>query len=235
MKFLTITKSKPIKLSVDTALKAGTPISITGEVANDDTAIGLVAKNTAAGAERIAIVTEGMVDVNEIAASYGTALTDDCMTALHGITFLYGGKAIVPAGGGGGSGLPDWSEASDGDVLAIEDGAPAWKEQSGGGDGTFAITLNGSTKDKTDAEIIEAVEAGKTIVIYPISGTTKLPPCIAKTEISNGAIQVCYGTVVDISASNQNQVWLYRVGKTFAAGGWFVAAAALLDASFPMD
>lgn len=29
--------------------------------------------------------------------------------------------------------LPDYSEASDGDVLSIEDGAPAWKEPSGGG------------------------------------------------------------------------------------------------------
>lgn len=131
MKFLTITKSKPIKLSVDTALKAGTPISITGKVANDDTAIGLVANDTAAGTESIAIVTEGMVDVNEIAASYGTALTDDCISALKGITFLHGGKAIVPAGGGGGgSGLPDYSEASDGDVLSIDNGEPAWK--SGG-------------------------------------------------------------------------------------------------------
>lgn len=172
MKFLTITKSKPIKLSVDTALKAGTPISITGKVANDDTAIGLVANDTAAGTESIAIVTEGMVDVNEIAASYGEALTDDCIAALHGITFLHGGKAIVPAGGGGGSGLPDYSEASDGDVLSIEDGMPAWKEPSGGG-GTIWYISPGEYENLQDlngdpvpsATLIANVAAGKDVRI----------------------------------------------------------------------
>ena len=180
MKFLTITKSKPIKLSVDTALKAGTPISITGEIANDDTAIGLVANDTAAGTESIAIVTEGMVDVNEIAASYGEALTDDCIAALKGITFLHGGKAVVPAGGGGG-GLPDYSEASDGDVLSIEDGAPAWKEPSGGGEFTAIFTQTitpgnpptfSVTCDKTFAEITAANEAGEPINMLLTNGAT---------------------------------------------------------------
>ena len=37
------------------------------------------------------------------------------------------------ANGGGGSGLPDYSAANDGDVLAISSGSPAWSAPSGGG------------------------------------------------------------------------------------------------------
>lgn len=66
---------------------------------------------------------------------------------------------------GGGSSLPDYSEASDGDVLAIDNGAPAWKEPSGGGD-MFVVKITddgagGVSADKTYAEIVAADAAGK--------------------------------------------------------------------------
>ena len=39
----------------------------------------------------------------------------------------------VQKSGSGGSGLPDYSAANDGDVLAISSGSPAWSAPSGGG------------------------------------------------------------------------------------------------------
>ena len=102
MKFLNINATINVKPQFDgEVLKAGTPLDISGAIANSDAAVGLVANDTAKGAESIAIVTEGTIDLTEVAASYGTALTDDCIAALKGITFLYGGSAIVPSGGGG--------------------------------------------------------------------------------------------------------------------------------------
>lgn len=235
MKFLNVNATIILKPVFEgDVLKAGTPLDISGAIANSDAAVGLVASDTAKGAESIAVVTEGTIDLTEVAASYGTALTDDCIAALKGITFLYGGKAVVPAGGGGGSGLPDWS----GDVLAIEDG---WKEPSGGGggDGAFTITLTKSggsyTKDKTDAEIAAAIDAGKTIIIYPIDGTTKMPPCIVyNASTSSGAVSTCFGQAHFVNSTTQ-KLQIYSVGKLFAAGSWGIFLACETSASFPMD
>ena len=103
MKFLNINATINVKPQFSgEVLKAGTPLDVSGAIANSDAAVGLVANDTAKGAESIAIVTEGTIDLTEVAASYGSALTDECIAALKGITFLYGGKAIVPSGGGGG-------------------------------------------------------------------------------------------------------------------------------------
>ena len=168
MKFLNVNATIILKPVFEgDVLKAGTPLDINGAIANSDAAVGLVASDTAKGAESIAVVTEGTIDLTEVAASYGTALTDDCIAALKGITFLYGGKAVVPAGG---SGLPDYSEASDGDVLSIENGAPAWKPASGGGgvlvvNNTFDYDNYEWSRDKTNAEIAAAHDAGQLVVM----------------------------------------------------------------------
>lgn len=103
MKFLNVNATIILKPVFEgDVLKAGTPLALDGSIANSDAAVGLVASDTAKGAESIAVVTEGTIDLTEVAASYGEALTDDCIAALKGITFLYGGKAVVPTGGGGG-------------------------------------------------------------------------------------------------------------------------------------
>jgi hypothetical protein len=164
MKFLNINATINVKPQFDgEVLKAGTPLDISGAIANSDAAVGLVANDTAKGAESIAIVTEGTIDLTEVAASYGEALSDDCIAALKGITFLYGGKAIVPSGGG----LPDYSEASDGDVLGIENGAPAWITPSGGGGGYLLLTVGalGAVSGATPDEVRAAATEGKPIFI----------------------------------------------------------------------
>ena len=189
MKFLNVNATIILKPVFEgDVLKAGTPLDINGAIANSDAAVGLVASDTAKGAESIAVVTEGTIDLTEVAASYGTALTDDCIAALKGITFLYGGKAVVPAGG---SGLPDYSEASDGDVLSIENGAPAWKPASGGVF-AFKVTLldmvsGEAVCNKTANEILAAYKAGMTMVctIDALGGFDTAPALVAIA--TNGA------------------------------------------------
>lgn len=63
-------------------------------------------------------------------------------------------------GGGGGSSLPAVTSADNGKVLGVVDGA--WAADSN----LFLVTLSGSpiTSDKTYAEIVAAVDAGRTVI-----------------------------------------------------------------------
>lgn len=187
MKFLNINATISVKPQFSgEVLKAGTPLDISGNEANSDAAVGIVASDTAVGAESIALVTEGTIDLTELTASYGSALTDECIAALKGITFLYGGKAVVPSGGG----LPDYSEASDGDVLSIDNGAPAWKAPSGAD--RFIVTFTptspdfSGTMDKTVAEIYEAYSLGKDIWFSVTAQGHQLNLCVAEVKFTDG-------------------------------------------------
>ena len=68
--------------------------------------------------------------------------------------------------------LPDASEASDGDVLTIDDGAPTWAAGGGGGSVVATFTVEQDPKDnseiwscdKTYAELKEAYDAGATLI-----------------------------------------------------------------------
>lgn len=168
MIFYNITASMPVKpdwASISGDLKAGTPLSIGGKVANDDAAFGLVQEDTAHGAEYVKVVYAGVADLAGASKSYGSAVSDDAVQAMNGLTFIYGGKIynVVP------SGLPDSSEASQGDVLTIGSSGPEWDAPSGGGGGAYIVdtTYNGSysnaTHDSnaTDAEdIFDALSSG---------------------------------------------------------------------------
>ena len=165
MKFISITKSiniRPKWASIGAVLKAGTPLDIMGAVANSSAAVGILADDAEKSSAEVAVVTEGSIDLAEITASYGE-LADDCIAAIKGISFIGSdGDPIVQSGGG----LPDYSEASDGDVLPIESGAPAWVTPSGGG-GSLVVTFGGGeglTPDKTTAEIAAAASSGQLVV-----------------------------------------------------------------------
>lgn len=140
MIFYTITASMPVKpdwASISGDLKAGTPLSIGGKAANDDAAFGLVQEDTAHGAEYVKVVYAGVADLSGASKSCGSAISDDAVQAMNGLTFIYGGKIynVVP------SGLPDSSEASQGDVLTIGSSGPEWDAPSGGGGGTEILYL----------------------------------------------------------------------------------------------
>ena len=73
---------------------------------------------------------------------------------------------------GGESGLPDYSAANDGDVLAISSGSPAWTAPSGGGGGVFVVNLNvqTGTLDKTWQEIHDAMGDNAVFVVTETAG-----------------------------------------------------------------
>lgn len=185
MKFLNINATINVKPQFDgEVLKAGTPLDISGAIANSDAAVGLVANDTAKGAESIAIVTEGTIDLTEVAASYGEALTDECIAALKGITFLYGGKAIVPSSGGG-----------------------------GGGSGAFMVTFGGSagrTPDKTLAEIAAAASAGQLVVFkWSVEGGPFIG--IANITLSNGSMTEATASAVNGYYDGMLSTMTYRL------------------------
>lgn len=100
---------------------------------------------------------------------------------ICGITYSDGAWDYSNAGQGqGGGGLPDYSEASEGDVLSIDsNGDPAWTPPSGGGGGAFYVTITalpnpetGDTSiisDKTYAEIDAAMTAGTPVIAKMVS------------------------------------------------------------------
>jgi hypothetical protein len=155
-----ITKTSPKK----TVLRAGTPLGANGRVANSSAALGLVVEDTGESDNPISIVVGGLVDYAKVQASYGV-LSVAAVSALTGIRLIgSNGTAVVP------SGLPDYSEASDGDALVIEDGVPAWGSAGGGGGyggDIYAVTVDTSdmmtfsNPSKTVDEISAAFNDGK--------------------------------------------------------------------------
>ena len=215
MIFYTITGTMPVKpdwSGISGILKAGTPISVRGAISNDDGAVGLVAADTAHGAEAVLAVIAGVVDLAEASASYGSAISDDVVQALDNVAFIYGGKVY----GVSGSSLPDYSEASDGDVLAIEDGAPAWTTPSGGGGGVLVVTFGGDyglTPDKTTAEIAAAASAGQ-LVVFKWSREGGVFVGIADITLSNGSM-----TAATASAVNDMYDGMLSAMK-YGSGSW---------------
>lgn len=210
MKFISITKSiniRPKWATIGAKLKAGTPLDITGAVANSSAAVGILADDAEKSSAEVAVVTEGSIDLAEITASYGE-LADDCIAAIKGISFIGSdGDPIVPSGGG----LPDYSEASDGDVLSIDSGEPAWKPG-----GALVVTFGGGeglTPDKTTAEIAAAASSGQLVVFkWSLQGDVFVG--IADITLSNGSM-----TGAKASAVNSNMGGMLST-MTCQVGSW---------------
>lgn len=69
--------------------------------------------------------------------------------------------------GSGSGGLPDYSEANDGDVLTIDNGEPVWAAPGG----ILVITATEGTLDKTWREISDAITAKNLCLIFESYGT----------------------------------------------------------------
>lgn len=77
-------------------LKAGTPISAAGAIANSSSAVGLVPQDVTIQPlfPKLNILVGGVVNLAEVNASYGTDLADAAKQAMSGITFY--GSDLTP-------------------------------------------------------------------------------------------------------------------------------------------
>lgn len=95
------TKTVVLDMTGKTVIKAGTPISADGKVANDETAIGILLQDCHAclGTRRGLVVISGRIK-QDVAKDYsGVTISDEAKAALINITFTGDGAR---AGGGGG-------------------------------------------------------------------------------------------------------------------------------------
>ena len=208
MIFYNITASMPVKpdwASISGDLKAGTPLSIGGKAANDDAAFGLVQEDTAHGAEYVKVVYAGVADLSGASKSCGSAVSDDAVQAMNGLTFIYGGKIynVVP------SGLPDSSEASQGDVLTIGSSGPEWDAPSGGAL-VLTRTNTGAVTGATAAEIRAAAAAGTPLYIR--WGNALYPAVYTYDEEENNIVESNF-TIMTQNPGNGSwgvTAWRYR-------------------------
>lgn len=104
-------------------LKAGTPINIDGEIANDDNAIGLVPQDVSEATvqlpEYIYILIAGEVYLPEVEELSGLTLEADAISAMGGIRF-YTESVNVEKGGNSFTPMP-WAGylASDADLETV--------------------------------------------------------------------------------------------------------------------
>lgn len=93
------TKTVTLDMTDQTVIKAGTPISADGKVANDETAIGVLLNDCHAclGARRGLVVISGRVKQDVAADHSGVTISDEAKSAMINLTFTGDG-----ARGGGG-------------------------------------------------------------------------------------------------------------------------------------
>lgn len=109
-------------------IKAGTPMSLAGVIANNSDAVGLVLETVnRPWSSRARLIVAGFVDLDAAKSSSSYTLTAEAIAAMPGITFVDDGTVVVPSGGG----LPDPTPYSDGTVLVKA--GNEWKAQSGYG------------------------------------------------------------------------------------------------------
>lgn len=155
-------------------VKAGTPISLAGRVANDDKAVGILADDAifvnAANVNRpSAVLIEGVVAIDGAEADSGLTFSDAAIGAMKDITFVdENGAVITPAE------LPEVSAEDDDKVLGAKNGA--WiavdiprplvvaftitAEEDEGGE-----TVTVLAADHTPEEVLEAM------LTVPVAGT----------------------------------------------------------------
>ena len=149
-------------------LKAGTPMSEAGVVANGSTAIGIVPETVSVRPPvgGLRLLVGGDVIRMEVEASYGETLSDDALEAMNGIRFyneLGRPERIQQESGGGG-------ETTHAVLVA-----------------TITVLVDGDvtsyTMDKTVGEIITAMAAG-TPVFALLSLLDNAPPSVYLTPLT---------------------------------------------------
>lgn len=122
------TKMVTLDMADKPIIKAGTPISAEGKVANDETAIGILFNDCHAclGAHRGLVVISGRVKQDVAAEHSGITISDEAKSAMINLTFTGDGAR----GGGGGVKTVNGSEPDkNGNVEVVTGTQPDWNQR----------------------------------------------------------------------------------------------------------
>lgn len=90
-------------------VRAGTPISRDGKIANDTTAFGILLRDTWRQSPITKICIDGLIDFALAQEHSGVVLTSEAKATLRNIRFV-GDPEIVTGGGSGGGGVTHWDD-----------------------------------------------------------------------------------------------------------------------------
>lgn len=142
-------------------LKAGTPVGLNGQIANDSDAVGIVPQTVSVlpVVKSIRILVGGSVSLAEVNAAYGSALTKAAKESMSGIAFygedgtpepnpLWDGEPVPGT-------LPAVEFTDAGKILTVDDDGNWVAASGGGGGGVLIVHMDRHTHalDKTWAEI----------------------------------------------------------------------------------
>ena len=130
--------------------------------------------------------------------------------------------ADIAGGGSGGGGLPDYSEANDGDVLSIDNGEPSWASPASG-----LPDYSGAS----DGDVLTVKEGTEEIAVVPEETVTidDAPVPFANVDIS-GLSDGSEVTVI-VNGNSYNAV-ITGVDPSSLALGWGIEAFVSVDLSY---
>ena len=238
MRFLTITDSISVRLDwaniTGETLKAGTPVTIEGLVSNSNAAIGLLANDVARGNgnAEVNVVISGVIDINEVQASYGNDLTDECVAALQNITFVNNGKPIYPTE------LPDTSSAITGDVLKLGENGLEWDALGSGELPPVSASDNGKVVAVVDGDwrasniLAERIKPANRFNLNTATANASVNSSTGEIganttrRVASDYISVTGHKTITFSARVFSYAY-YNAEKTFVSGGTMSAAGTL--------
>ena len=161
------TKMVQLDMSGGSCIKAGTPISADGKVANDETAIGILLNDchSCLGNARGLVVIGGRIKQDVAKNHSGITISDKAKAAMINVTFT--GDGVRAGGGGGGAAEPEtitWDGETSGLVSAdaaghlyykVSDYVPKIKDLIGG-----TVSCSDGGKKVIAADDVTYVNAG---------------------------------------------------------------------------
>lgn len=181
------TKTVTLDMTDQTVIKAGTPISAEGKVANDETAIGVLLNDCHAclGARRGLVVISGRAKQDVAAKHSGITISDEAKSAMINLTFTGDGAR------GGGVKTVNGSEPDEnGNVSIVTGTQPDWNQQ----DTTALDYIKNRTHYYEEPKVINASTTATSTTVfgntmYKVSGLTPAAAELVGAKVSTGGTE----------------------------------------------